>query len=198
VYDLNSATIARDGLERTIRLLFQSEAEEINILAHSMGNWVTIEALRQIVISGKLPNLKKLGHIILAAPDIDIDVFKSQMRRIGPPKKPFLVMVSKDDLALRVSSLLAGGQKRIGATEDAAELNALGAVVIDLSDINSTDRLNHGKFADLAKIGPSLPNVMKQAIDQGGAQQRGGVLGTAVSVPLSVLGAPIRVISGRP
>ena len=88
VYDNNSATTARDDLEHTFRLLFASDADQINILAHSMGNWVTVEALRQIKIAGGLPQIDKLGSIFLAAPDIDIDVFKSQMRRFGKPRKP--------------------------------------------------------------------------------------------------------------
>jgi esterase/lipase superfamily enzyme len=48
VYDLNSATAARDALEHTLRLLLRSNAEKVNVLAHSMGNWVTVEAFRQI------------------------------------------------------------------------------------------------------------------------------------------------------
>ena len=53
VYDLNSATAARDGLEHTLRLLLSSNAEEVNVLAHSMGNWVTVEAFRQIKDFGR-------------------------------------------------------------------------------------------------------------------------------------------------
>ena len=68
VYDSNSATAARDELEHTLRLVFASNAEEVNILAHSMGNWVTVEALRQIKISAKLPPISKLGAVVLAAP----------------------------------------------------------------------------------------------------------------------------------
>jgi esterase/lipase superfamily enzyme len=44
VYDNNSATAARDDLEHTLRLLLASNADQVNILAHSMGNWVTVEA----------------------------------------------------------------------------------------------------------------------------------------------------------
>ena len=88
VYDLNSATAARDGLEHTLRLLLSSNAEKVNVLAHSMGNWVTVEAFRQIKISGDLSHADKIGYVFLAAPDIDIDVFKSQMRRFGNPRKP--------------------------------------------------------------------------------------------------------------
>ena len=100
VYDLNSATAARDGLEHTLRLLLASNAEEVNVLAHSMGNWVTVEAFRQIKISGDLSHANKIGYVFLAAPDIDIDVFKSQMRRFGKPRKPFYIILSEDDRAL--------------------------------------------------------------------------------------------------
>ena len=103
IYDTNSATAARDELEHTLRLLLASNAEEVNVLAHSMGNWVTVEAFRQIKISGNLDHVSKLGYVFLAAPDIDIDVFKSEMRRFGKPKKPFYIVLSKDDKALWLS-----------------------------------------------------------------------------------------------
>ena len=51
VYDNNSATTARDDLEHILRIALASNAEQVNILAHSMGNWVTVETLRQIKIS---------------------------------------------------------------------------------------------------------------------------------------------------
>ena len=161
VYDSNSATAARDELEHTLRLVFASNAEEVNILAHSMGNWVTVEALRQIKISAKLPPMKKLGAVVLAAPDIDVDVFKSQMRRFGKPRKPFFVILSRDDKALRFSDFIAGGKERLGSYSYDAELTALGAVVIDLTDVKATDRSNHAKFAQLAQIAPEMRQVFE-------------------------------------
>jgi esterase/lipase superfamily enzyme len=203
VYDTNSATTARDELERTIRLVFASDAEQINIIAHSMGNWVTVEALRQIKISGQLPQMSKLGSVFLAAPDIDIDVFKSQMRRFGKPKKPFYIVLSKDDQALRASSFLAGGQSRLGADGNTAELAALGAVVIDLSDVKGLDASNHDKFAQLAQLGPQLGTVLGRGVgaNYNPSSRRqdavNGSLETLVAVPLTILGAPIRIITGQ-
>ncbi len=203
VYDTNSATAARDELDRTIRLLFASDAEQVNILAHSMGNWVTVEALRQIKISGKLPPMNKLGAVLLAAPDIDIDVFKSQMRSFGKPAKPFYIILSKDDKALRASNFIAGGQTRLGANENTAELAALGAVVIDMTDVKANDSANHGKFAELAELGPQLASVLQSGVGGASAstgQAKGGVgssLVAIVTLPVSLLGGPIRIISNR-
>lgn len=202
VYDLNSATVARDALERTLRLLAASDAEQINILAHSMGNWVTVEALRQIMISGKVPPASKVGTIVLAAPDIDIDVFKSQMRRIGKPRKPFVIILSKDDRALGLSKFIAGDKDRLGAYADHDELTALGAIVIDLSDVETDDMSNHGKFAEIAEIAPQLKQVLAKGIgpDKRGGKVRREVAGLAIgalSAPVSILSLPIRIFANE-
>ncbi len=163
VYDNNSATAARDRLEETIRLVFASGAEEVNILAHSMGNWVTVEALRQIKISGHNVPLQKLGNIILAAPDIDVDVFKSQLKRFGKPPKPFIVIVSHDDKALAFSDFIAGDKPRLGAYKNDSDLVELGAVVVDMTGIKGLDDFNHGKFAQLAEMAPELRGMIMRA-----------------------------------
>ncbi|MEW6257584.1 MAG: alpha/beta hydrolase [Pseudomonadota bacterium] len=171
VYDNNSATAARDELERTIALLTKSNADHISILAHSMGNWVTVEALRQMKIDGTMIPPNRIGNIILAAPDIDVDVFKSQLKRFGKPQKPFVVIVSHDDKALRISDLLAGGKQRLGSYKNDQELVELGAVVVDMTDVKSDgDGLNHGKFAQLAGLRSQLRQTLEQNAAQGGGQ----------------------------
>lgn len=164
VYDNNSATAARDNLERTLTLVGQSNAEKITIMAHSMGNWLTVEALRQMKMAGTLLPAKRVGNVILAAPDIDVDVFKSQLKRFGKPEKPFVVIVSHDDKALGISDFIAGGKQRLGAYNNDKELVALGAVVVDMTDVKSEgDELNHGKFAQLA----GLRSQLRQSVEQG-------------------------------
>jgi esterase/lipase superfamily enzyme len=196
VYDTNSATAARDELERTLRLVFASNAEEVNILAHSMGNWVTVEALRQIKISAKLPPISKLGAVVLAAPDIDIDVFKSEMRRFGKPRKPFFIVLSHDDKALRFSDFIAGGEERLGSYSNDAELTALGAVVIDLTDVKATDPSNHDKFAQLAEIAPQMRQVLERGVaTQGTSEAVKGQEASVVQGPAG-LGAPIWIVRG--
>lgn len=161
VYDNNSATAARDSLEATLRLIANSGARRIDIIAHSMGNWVTMEALRQLAISNDKTLSGKLGEVVLASPDIDIDVFKAQMARYGKPNKPFLIMLSDDDKALRISRFLAGGRSRVGDYSKADELAKLGAVVVDLTQVKG-DSLNHTKFAEnpvmIKLIGEGLRN----------------------------------------
>jgi len=202
VYDMNSATAARDGLEHTLRLLLASNAEQVNVLAHSMGNWVAVEAFRQIKISGDLSHADKIGYVFLAAPDIDIDVFKSELRRFGKPRKPFYVVLSKDDRALFLSGTIAGGVTRVGDTSDVAELAALGATVIDLTDIKADDPSNHGKFAQLAAVAPELSAVLARGIAANPRASDVGdtaasSVGAIVALPITLLGAPVRIIANQ-
>lgn len=187
IYDNNSATAARDELAHTLSLLFASDAEQVNILAHSMGNWVTVEALRQIAIAGQLPRNGKIGSVFLAAPDIDLDVFKSELRQFPEPRRPFYVIVSRDDKALQISSLIAGGKARLGSDGNTSELTALGATVIDLTDVTALDPANHGKFAQLATLAPQLlPLLAKGA----GANRDS-------TAPIMIQGRSVKIIAGR-
>ena len=86
--------------------------------------------------------------MILASPDIDVDVFRSQMLRIGKPKRPFFVLLSDDDQALRLSSIIAGQSPRVGAYADAEDLAALGVIVVDMTGLKAGDKRNHTKFAN--------------------------------------------------
>ena len=160
IYDRESASVARDQLEATLRLLAQTDARRIDIVAHSMGTWVTMEALRQLAITGDRDLGGKLGDVVLASPDIDVDVFKSQMRRYGKPAKPFILLLSGDDRALKLSGLLAGSKPRLGDYSDAAALAEYGVMVIDLSKQKASDSFNHTKFAD----NPALVKMLGQRL----------------------------------
>jgi esterase/lipase superfamily enzyme len=148
VYDNNSATAARDALEELLLLVARSGAERIDIVAHSMGTWVTMEALRQLAMAGNRDLGGRLADVVLASPDIDVDVFKGQMRRYGVPNRSFFVLASRKDRALDVSSLIAGNRPRVGGAIDAEDVAQLGVVVVDLTDVSSPDRLGHTTFAE--------------------------------------------------
>ncbi|MCA1241029.1 alpha/beta hydrolase [Stappia stellulata] len=204
LYDSNSATIARDGLERTLRMVTGSNAEKVNVLAHSMGNWVLTETIRQIRISGRPLPERKVGVVAMAAPDLDIDVFKAQMRRAGKPTKPYIILVSRDDRALQASSLIAGGKQRLGAYENEAELAELGAIVIDLTDIAGTDAANHGKFAEIAQAAPELRSALQSlelrpqvSTTETTVDAVGNTAKAAITFPLKILTAPLTALSNR-
>ncbi len=151
-YDRESANYSRDALEALLNGLQRDPAvTEIDILAHSMGNWVTLEALRQMAIRDR-KIAPKIKQVIMAAPDVDVDVFRRQISQIGEPRPPFTMFVSRDDKALQASRVVWDGQ-RIGAVDPNAEPYASffrkeRITPIDLTDISSPDSLDHTKFAD--------------------------------------------------
>lgn len=147
LYDSNSATTARDSLEDLLRLVARAGAAHIDIVAHSMGSWVTMEALRQLALVGDRDLGGRISDVILAAPDIDIDVFMSQMRRYGKPRQPFTVIISRKDRALTVSGFIAGNRPRLGDYGDTEALARSGVVVIDVTKTASGDWLHHTTFA---------------------------------------------------
>lgn len=203
IYDRDSATVARDALEQTLRLVKQAGATRIDIIAHSMGNWVTLEALRQLAISGDPDIGGMLGDVVLASPDVDVDVFKSQMQRYGKPEKPFLVMLSRNDRALNLSGIIAGNRPRLGEYADAEDIASYGVVVVNVTDIDAGDSFNHNKFADnpvLVKLlgdqlrsGRSLTEGEKDVADHFEGLAR-GIGQTAVSAASIVVTTPVEVV----
>ena len=86
-----SANYSRDALESLLAMLAGfPEVTEVNLLAHSMGNWVALEALRgRSMRGGQTPNsvkADKLKNAMLVAPDVDVDVFRMQIQRMGAAK----------------------------------------------------------------------------------------------------------------
>jgi esterase/lipase superfamily enzyme len=156
-YDKESTNYSRTSLENTLKALVEDKnIKDITILAHSMGTWLAMEAIRQMAIrDGGLP--KKIENVILASPDIDVDVFARQWTELGARKPNFTIFVSQDDRALALSRYISGDVQRLGQINPAEEpfktkLEQAGITVVDLTKVKSTDRLNHGKFAESPEI----------------------------------------------
>ena len=77
--------------------------------------------------------MDRIGAVVLAAPDIDIDLFTRGLERLGPDAKKITVISSTNDRALAVSSRLAGGVCA-PAPPSRERLEALGVRVADASE----------------------------------------------------------------
>ncbi|KUJ79248.1 hypothetical protein AVO44_08400 [Ruegeria profundi] len=176
VYDINSALAARSALIEASDVLVKTDTRTVNLVAHSMGNLLTVEAMKQGQLQGRFDSSGKLRNIILASADIDVDVFAEQMSVFDPNQRKFYVLISEDDKALNVSRFLARGVNRVGDA-DVAQLDALGVTVIDLTTVKDTNSTNHTKFAD----SPEVVQII------GGEMLKGDSLHTAPTDP-GVLG----------
>ncbi|MBV1704529.1 MAG: alpha/beta hydrolase [Hyphomicrobiales bacterium] len=206
--DKESATAARDRLQTLLERLGKlSDVGRIHVLAHSMGAWLTMEALRQASIAGDRTLSGKLGDVMLAAPDIDLNVFLDQMHRVGPAR--VTVFAATNDKALSLSSLLAGSRRRLGAIDardpaTAASLRKAGVKVVDVTH-ESRGWIGHGTFADapsvVAAIGAQLaaslggPQDAQATIDAGVAPDAGAAPPVVVDAPAPVdpANAPVQI-----
>ncbi|MBY5786695.1 alpha/beta hydrolase [Rhizobium leguminosarum] len=212
-YDKESTNYSRTALEQSLRVLAADpDVKDITILAHSMGTWLAMESLRQMGIRDGHVNAK-IHNVILASPDIDIQVFAKQFVEMGEPKPKFTIFVSQDDRALAASSFITGNVSRLGAIDPSKEpylsrLEKAGITAIDLTKVKTGDSLHHGKFAESPEIvqliGQRLMTGQKltdsnvslgqgvAAVVGGTARTVGTVAGAAVAAPLTIIEQPAR------
>ena len=201
VSDRDAALYSRDDLVSVISdMSRQRRVKKLVLFGHSMGGFLIMEALRQVRLQGHDDVLDKLV-VVLAAPDIDADVFRKQLESIGPMKTPLTLFVSKDDRALQVSGFLGGERPRAGrldvddpVVEEAAARYRI--KVIDITSLKASDSLGHDRYANLAALGPQLAALEGQ----------GGVSSTDVGAfvfdaAASIVASPFRlagkVVAGK-
>jgi esterase/lipase superfamily enzyme len=163
-YDRESAMWSRDQFERVLRSLVATEsAGRVHIVAHSMGTMLTLESLRQLHARYGDTVADRIGAVVFAAPDIDMDVFTSAINRIGPLARKITVITATNDRALALSGQIAGGMTRVGAAERAA-IEQLGVRVIDASQAG-WGIINHDLFLSNAEV----RQVIRRSIDSAAA-----------------------------
>jgi esterase/lipase superfamily enzyme len=186
VYDLNSALVARGKLKEMADILARTRGESLEIFAHSMGTFLAMEGLVDAQQAGTLGRRATINHIVLASPDIDIDLFRTQLDQLSPAiRERIYLLVSSDDGALRVSRRIAGGVPRVGAA-DTAELEKLGVTVIDLSRIDDSSSGSHSKFAG----SPEVVRLIGAGLNSAGRFGEG----SGPDLEQLLAGVPIRIL----
>ncbi|MCJ9705472.1 alpha/beta hydrolase, partial [Bradyrhizobium sp. SHOUNA76] len=159
-YDRDSAMWSRDDFERVLSALVSAPSGgRVHIVAHSMGTMLTLESLRQLHARYGDTVTSKIGSVVFAAPDIDMDVFTSAIHRIGPLAGKITVIAATNDRALALSGQIAGGMTRVGAAEKAV-IAQLGVRVVDAS-AEGWGIINHDLFLSNAEV----QRVIRRSID---------------------------------
>jgi len=167
IADKDAAAFARDDLVTLLAVSKKQNPDgKVTLFGHSMGAWIVIEALRQLKLSNRDDILRHVDQVVLAAPDIDVELFKRQINTIGRLTKPILVLSATDDRALTISSRLGGARARMGMVDQSdpaiQELVADGAIrIVDLSAVPAPDKTNHNRFINLVS---SLSDTKKRTV----------------------------------
>jgi len=185
VYDLNSAMIARAKIDDISSIMARTNADGYDIFAHSMGAFLIMEAMKDRVQQDKFNNNGRLQSIVLASPDIDMDLFRAQLEQIDTEFDSFFVLLSQDDSALNISRAISGGVPRVGAS-NITELAELGVVAIDLTEVSNSSSGTHTKFAGSPEIVQLIGNGLNNG-NQFNRSQRATHLGELIgSLPISI------------
>ncbi|NIY71203.1 alpha/beta fold hydrolase [Marivivens donghaensis] len=187
--DAQGVLFSRDPLADLLTDLHDTGLRTV-VFAHSMGGWLTVEALRILKLAGRQDVLDGL-EVILAAPDVDTFVFGRAMDLIGPMKTPIAVLVSRKDRALDLAARLAGGRPKLGSVDvtDPAVAEAAQLAHVQLIDISSVDfdPLGHSGYIGVAQHYSEL-----QQADSG----RGDFASTGAFVFNAFENAVIQPVSG--
>jgi len=162
VADRESAMWSRDALEDLLTAIAKTPTGgRVHIVAHSMGTLLTLETLRMLRGSGGEEAMSRIGAVVLAAPDIDIDLFTRGVERLGRDAQKITVISATNDRALAVSSRLAGGVLRAGAA-DRERLEALGVRVADASEFGD-GLINHDLFLSNSEVQQVVARALERS-----------------------------------
>jgi esterase/lipase superfamily enzyme len=174
VYDRDSATASMPGLRQLIKLLQDNtDISEIHVIAHSMGNQIVVQGLGDAQL-----NQKALGQLVLAAPDVDVDVFKQYEPNIRG-FRTITLYASAADKALEVSHTLSQAPRAGDAFKQTPPFPLVlpGMDTIDVTALGNTwFGLDHDTFASsptamgdvmrLLQTGKRPPNLRTPNIQQ--------------------------------
>ncbi|MGY3087249.1 esterase/lipase superfamily enzyme [Hymenobacter sp. UYAg731] len=118
VVDEQNAEWAQDDFKAfLLDFLTRTNAQQVYIIAHSMGNRPVVRAMRDVLVEH--PELAtKVQELILAAPDIDADVFNRNIAPVLEKSRIHTTLyASSQDRALQTSRLVHGQYPRLGLVD---------------------------------------------------------------------------------
>jgi type VI secretion system ImpA family protein len=140
-----SATAIKDFL---VRMATESGAGRVHIVAHSMGNRGLLGAVQRIQAEAAREAGVRFGQVFLAAPDVDVDVFRELADGYPRLAERTTLYISRRDRAVVLSRWLHG-YDRVGYVPPVTVVEGIDSV--EVGDIDLT-ALGHGYFAEAAGV----------------------------------------------
>jgi len=123
-------------------------ADRIHLLAHSMGNRGLLNAMSQVIAEIGAENRPTFDQIFLAAPDVDVDIFRQRCGVYQSASQKTTIYASPRDRAVWASSLIHLGG-RIGYHPPISVFDGIDTIRVD--DFDLLD-LGHGYVASAKSV----------------------------------------------
>lgn len=187
IYDRESGEFTVHHLKNLIRELSSvEEIESFHMIAHSRGTDVLTSAIRERALVGRalglgVPVRLRDSHIVLAAPDLDMDVVSQRViaEQLGRETRNLTIYTSQADKAIGMAEKLFKSVKRIGRMDvedlDASQLESLkyieGISIIEL-EVTEDAKSSHSYFHSDPAASSDLVLTVRYGLEPGSAQGR--------------------------
>jgi esterase/lipase superfamily enzyme len=156
-YDRESSMFSRQAFCDLLHLLkSRANVPKVHVIAHSMGNQIVVDALANFTVNHHKP----LSEVILAAPDVDRDVFELLGSRLKQKTNGGVTLyASSCDKAMRVSRSVARFPR---AGDIPIEMGPTIVPNVDTIDVSAmgTDFLRHTTFATRSNVLDDIGRLM--------------------------------------
>jgi len=137
----------------------QSNVETVHLIAHSMGNRALTQALANLVTPPEGTTRPHFQEVILAAPDVDRDIFKQLAGAVASSANRVTLYASSHDEALKASKKLHEFPRAGEAGQSL--LIVKGIDTIDVSAVDSS-LLGHSYFGDNTSVISDIHRLLTQ------------------------------------
>lgn len=159
--DAAGVTATRPALISFLDLATSDQAEggKLHILAHSMGNRYMLEALEVFLLSN--PG-RKIGKVVLAAPDVDPSDFEARLPVISAHAEGVTVYASKNDYALEASYWVNGARRLGDSNAPSPKVDMIEYVDASLVE---ADFLGHSYFGDAGLVMGDILGIVRNGAE---------------------------------
>lgn len=135
-------------------------ADQVHVLAHSMGNRGLLRALQRIAARAEAESRVSFGQVVLAAPDVDRDLFLDLARHFKDRCKRATLYASRGDKAVHISAKLHAADRAGYFPRDTV---AAGFDTVAVPDFN-IDFLGHGYFAQAEALLSDIYDLIRNDV----------------------------------
>jgi len=157
--DVNNSEWSVEHLQSFLKTVAaNSQAKNVYLVAHSMGNRVLAGALSRLASDPTFTPLPRFTHVVLTAPDIDAGVFRQLAAAVAKTAQRTTLYASSNDKALQLSKRI-NGYPRAGDA-GAGIVVVSGIDTVDVSDVD-TDLVGHSYYGDNRSVLSDMFNLLR-------------------------------------